>query len=80
MFLDLRDKSSDSACRDVAYARNTSALKADVIYTQCRTCSYPIPRFIPSPYLLSPRFIPQSVFYALSVVRSPQSVLYIDRV
>ena len=30
--------------------------------------------------MLSPRFIPQSVFYTQSVVRSPQSVFYTDRV
>ena len=29
--------------------------------------------------MLSPRFIPQSVFYNQSVVRSPQSVFYTDR-
>ena len=29
--------------------------------------------------MLSPRFIPQSVFYTQSVVRSPQSVFYTDR-
>ena len=30
--------------------------------------------------MLSPRFIPQSVFYTQSVVRSPQSMFYTDRV
>ena len=29
--------------------------------------------------MLSPRFIPQSVFCTQSVVRSPQSVFYTDR-
>ena len=29
--------------------------------------------------MLSPRFIPESVFYTQSVVRSPQSVFYTDR-
>ena len=30
--------------------------------------------------MLSPRFIPESVFYTQSAVRSPQSILYTDRV
>ena len=38
---------------------------------------------MPSPLcsvrMLSPRFIPESVFYTKSVVRSPQSVFYTDR-